>query len=146
VIPREPFLCRAFFVLDNPVILRYYIMMRRFKDKSFVRFARRAHISDDDLLNIIAELEAGQIDADLGGYVYKQRIARQGGGKRGGYRALLFFRSGERIIFYDGFAKSSLDNIKDNELMFYKEMAKDFMSMTDEYLDAVVSKGRLIEF
>jgi hypothetical protein len=59
---------------------------------------------------------------------------------------LLFFKSGERIIFYDGFAKSSLGNIKDNELLFYKETAKDFMSMADEHLDALVSQGRLIVF
>jgi len=31
----------------------------RFKDKSFARFAHRAHISDDDLLNFIAELDEG---------------------------------------------------------------------------------------
>ncbi|MDR1784889.1 MAG: type II toxin-antitoxin system RelE/ParE family toxin, partial [Spirochaetaceae bacterium] len=106
--------------------------MRRFKDKSFVRFARKAHIRDDDLLNVIAELEAGRIDANFGGYVYKQRVARQGGGKRGGYRVLLFFKSGERIIFYDGFAKSNLDNISDDKLLWFKEMAKYFMSLTDE--------------
>jgi hypothetical protein len=56
--------------------------MRRFKDKAFVRFAGKAHISDEDLLNVLAELEAGHIDADLGGYVYKQRIARKGGKRR----------------------------------------------------------------
>ncbi|GAB6392435.1 MAG: type II toxin-antitoxin system RelE/ParE family toxin [Treponematales bacterium] len=131
---------------DKTSDLRYYAVMRRFKDKSFARFARRARISDDDLLNVIAELEAGQIDADLGGYVYKQRVARRGGGKRGGYRVLLFFKSGERIIFYDGFAKSSLDNIKDNDLMLYKRAAKYLMGLTDEHLDALVLAGKYVEF
>jgi hypothetical protein len=120
--------------------------MRRFKDKCFARFAHKAHISDDDLLNVITELEAGRIDANLGGYVYKQRLARQGGGKRGGYRVLLFFKSGDRIIFYDGFAKSSLDNISDDKLAWLKEMAKYFMSLTNEQLDAAVSRGEYIEF
>ncbi|GAB6392434.1 MAG: type II toxin-antitoxin system RelE/ParE family toxin [Treponematales bacterium] len=120
--------------------------MRRFKDKSFARFARRAHISDGDLLNVIAELEAGQIDADLGGYVYKQRVARHGAGKRGGYRVLLFFKSGERIVFYDGFAKSSLDNISDKVVMHLKKYAKYFMSLTDAQLDTAVSQGEYIEF
>ncbi|GAB6392436.1 MAG: type II toxin-antitoxin system RelE/ParE family toxin [Treponematales bacterium] len=120
--------------------------MRRFKDKSFARFARRARISDDDLLNVIAELEAGQIDADLGGYVYKQRVARHGGGKRGGYRVLLFFKSGERIVFYDGFAKSSLDNIKDNDVAALKIAARGFMSLTDAQIDEAVARGKYVEF
>ncbi|MCQ6963981.1 type II toxin-antitoxin system RelE/ParE family toxin [Aromatoleum toluolicum] len=31
-------------------------------------------------------------DADLGGFFYKKRVARSGGGKSGGYRTLLSAR------------------------------------------------------
>jgi len=78
--------------------------------------------------------------------VYKQRVARQGSGKRGGYRVLLFFRSGERVVFYDGFAKSGRENIRDDELVILKAAAKYFMSLTDAHLDAAVSRGEYIEF
>ncbi|GAB6393029.1 MAG: type II toxin-antitoxin system RelE/ParE family toxin [Treponematales bacterium] len=97
-------------------------------------------------MTVLAELEAGRVDAGLGGSVYKQRVARQGGGKRGGYRVLLFFRSGERVIFYDGFAKSDLDNIRDDQLAWFKEMARYFISLTDKQLDSAVSRGEYIEF
>lgn len=50
--------------------------------------------------------ESGLIDADLGSGLIKQRIARQGGGKSGGYRSILIFRSGERAIFVFAFAKT----------------------------------------
>lgn len=51
-------------------------------------------------------VEAGLIDADLGSGLIKQRIARQGRGKSGGYRSILIVRSGERAIFVFAFAKS----------------------------------------
>jgi len=41
--------------------------MRRFKSKAFTRFARKMNLSDTDLEVVIAEMEAGSIDADLGG-------------------------------------------------------------------------------
>lgn len=72
--------------------------MRYFKKPWFKRFAEKEGISDDDLKTLVAEMEAGTVHASLGGDVYKQRIARKGEGKSGGYRTLLFFRSGERVF------------------------------------------------
>lgn len=51
-------------------------------------------------------IEHGLVDADLGGVVFKQRIARTGAGKSSGYRATVLLRSGERAFFVYGFAKS----------------------------------------
>jgi len=53
------------------------------------------------------------VEADLGGYLFKKRIARPGGGKSGGYRTILGFRrtSTERTIFLYGFAKNQRANI-----------------------------------
>jgi hypothetical protein len=59
---------------------------------------------------------------------------------------LLFFKNGERIIFYDGFAKSSLGNIKDNDLAQFKKYAKHLLALTSEQIDALVLAGKLIEF
>ena len=64
--------------------------MRVFKNAWFVRFARKERISDAALCDAVARAEKGLIDADLGGGLLKQRVARSGGGKSGGYRALLF--------------------------------------------------------
>ena len=73
--------------------------MRIFKNKAFTRFARKSGISDASLCKSVSDAEQGVIDADLGGGVIKQRVARSGGGKSGGFRTLILFRVGERAFF-----------------------------------------------
>jgi hypothetical protein len=72
--------------------------MRVFKTKCFDRFARKRGISDTKLIGITTDLEQGRWGADLGGNVYKIRLARPGEGKSGGYRTIVIFRSGERAF------------------------------------------------
>lgn len=57
----------------------------------------------------------GLIDADLGSGLIKQRIARPGASKSGGFRTIVLFRSRERAFFVHGFAKNEKDNIGDDE-------------------------------
>ncbi len=57
--------------------------MRVFKNAWFERFARKQRIPDEALLEAVARAERGQIDADLGGGVIKQRVARRGQGRSG---------------------------------------------------------------
>ena len=71
----------------------------------------------------VAEMEEGLIDADLGGHVYKKRVALQGRGKRGGARTLLAYRIGKKAFFMYGFSKNELDNIDDKELKALKQLA-----------------------
>lgn len=52
--------------------------LRIFKTKWTVRFARRERISDASLREAIERAERGIIDADLGGGLIKQRVARRG--------------------------------------------------------------------
>ena len=73
-------------------------------------------------------LETDQADANLGGGVYKVRVARQDEGKAGGYRVIVFFRSGERTFFRYGFAKSDIGNISKKELKFMKQAAKEYFA------------------
>ena len=80
--------------------------MRTFKTKAFMRFADKAGISDVVLCRAVRQAERGLVAADLGGGVIKQRIARSGQGKSGGFRALIVFRAGTRAIFVHGFAKA----------------------------------------
>jgi hypothetical protein len=58
----------------------------------------------------------GPLDADLGGGVFKQRIAREGGGKSGGFRTTILFRVGSHSFFAHGFAKSDKANVSAKEL------------------------------
>ena len=83
--------------------------MRIFKVKTFARFAKREQMTDASLSVAIHQAERGLIDADLGIGLIKFRVARQGQGKRGGYRVLIAFRSRLRTVFLFGFVKSDLD-------------------------------------
>lgn len=76
-----------------------------------MRFARKAEIGDAVLCEAIQDAERGLISADLGGGVIKQRIARPGEGKSGGFRTLIVFRANARAFFVHGFAKNETDNI-----------------------------------
>jgi hypothetical protein len=61
--------------------------MRIFKSKWFVKFAKKEGIEDQQVIKAVADVESGKIDANYGGGIIKQRIARSGGGKSGGYRS-----------------------------------------------------------
>jgi hypothetical protein len=78
-----------------------------FKNGWFAKFARKERISDRSLCEAVARVEAGLIDADLGGGLIKQRVARPGAGESGGYRTLIFFRIETRAVFAFGFAKTT---------------------------------------
>ena len=119
--------------------------MRVFKNKPFARFARKARLDDEVLRRAIEAAERGLIDADLGGGVIKQRIARQGGGKSGGYRTIVLFRLGERAFFVHGFAKSDLGNIHADELAAFRLLASHLLAYDDAALAAAIEAGALME-
>ena len=96
--------------------------MRIFKTRWLVRFARRQRIADRSLVEAIERAGRGLIDADLGGGLIKQRVARPGQGRSGGHRMMIAYRAGDRAVFLYGFAKSERDNIDPNELLTLREI------------------------
>ena len=119
--------------------------MRIFKSRWFLRFARREGIADAVLRDAVARAERGQIDADLGGGVIKQRIARPRQGKSKGYRTIILFRPGAGAFFVYGFAKSQRANIDDDEEEQFKEAAKHVLALTEEQLAELLKRGDLME-
>ncbi len=119
--------------------------MRVFKNKPFARFARKVRLPDTALCAAIADVNSGLIDADLGGGVMKQRIARPGGGKSGGFRTIILFRVGERAFFVHGFAKNEQDNIRSDELTAFKQLASVMTAYDDVALATVIANGTLTE-
>ena len=75
----------------------------------------------------------------------KQRIARQGAGKSGGFRTVILFRLHEKAFFVHGFAKNEQDNIRDNELAALKLLATEMMAYDDEALARATANGTLME-
>ena len=119
--------------------------MRTFKTKPFARFADREGIADDALRDAVRRAEQGLIDADLGGGVIKQRIARQGQGRSRGYRALVLFRNGEHCFFVYGYAKSGRDNLRRDELRAFRLLANEMLAMDEADLRAALSNGTIVE-
>src|SRR5216683_7243364 len=98
------------------VLRRFAEQMRIFKNKPFTRFARKAGLDDPTLCEAIANAERGLIDAKLGGGVIKQRVARPGKGKSGGFRTIILYRPRALAFFVHAFAKKDRDNIGADEL------------------------------
>lgn len=119
--------------------------MRVFKNKVFAHFAHRNRIEDYDLCDAVKRAGRGLIDADLGGGVIKQRIARKGKGRSGGYRTIILFRSGERAFFAHGFAKSQKANLVKNELRDFKILAKHMLMFNEAQLNLAIETKEIIE-
>jgi hypothetical protein len=119
--------------------------LRIFKSRWFERFARREGIADAVLREAVARAEKSQIDANLGGGVIKQRIARPGRGKSKGYRSIILFRRGARAFFVYGFSKSQRANINENEKEQFKEAATIVLSLKENVLAERLMRGDFVE-
>jgi len=121
------------------------IGLRVFKNAWFGRFARKEKISAGALWEAVERAENGLVDADLGGGVIKQRLARPGAGKSKGYRSIVLYKQGERAFFVFGFPKSDLGNIRDDEEEQFKKAAKLILALTDEQIRKLIENGQFDE-
>jgi len=119
--------------------------MRIFKTRWFARFARQEQIADASLREAIERAERGLINADLGGGLIKQRVARQGQGRSGGYRTLIAYLAGSKAFFLHGFAKNDQDNIGEDELLSLKKFGRRLLTADAETLNGMFEDGSLKE-
>lgn len=97
--------------------------------RPFIRWMRKADISNDVLLLAVTEMQSGLIDADLGRHVFKKRVAVQGRGKRSGARTIVASNHNDRWIFLLGFLKSEQANIDVDEVKAIQELASDYLAL-----------------
>lgn len=119
--------------------------MRVFKVKGVVRFTRRERIADATLNAAIERAERGIIDADLGGGLIKQRLARPGQGRSGGYRVIVAYRAEDRAVFLYGFAKNDLDNIGPDQLETFRMIGANWLAAAAETIGQAIADGELQE-
>ena len=120
-------------------------MTRILKRKDFGRWQAGEKLPDAALCKAVKEMESGLIDADLGGFLYKKRVARPGGGKSGGYRTLLSARIDNRYVFLHGFPKSDKANITQDEKKALQFAGKVFLELSAEALSKALQSGVLLE-
>ena len=116
-----------------------------FKTKSFARFSRQERISDADLIDAIRRAQKGLVDADLGGHLIKQRVARAGQGSRGGFRVIVAYEPVNRTVFLLGFAKNDKGNITPKELESLKRIAALWLGAGDAAIEKSLKDGSLLE-
>ena len=119
--------------------------MQILKTKGLVRFARRERIADASLKQAIERAERGLIDADLGGGLIKQRIARPGQGRSGGFRVIVAYRAQGRAVFLFGFAKNERENIDPEELHLFRVLGANWLAANAATITQAIKTGDLEE-
>jgi hypothetical protein len=121
--------------------------MRVFKNRWFTRWAHRENVSDLVLRRTAEEVVAGRVEADLGGYLFKKRLARAARGKSTGYRIIVGYKrpNSERVIFLYAFAKNVKANISEKEREALSLVAEYFISATDAQVGLLVKEGSVQE-
>ena len=119
--------------------------MRIFKNKNFDRWAREVKLSDSSLKEAAQEIDNGLYEANLGGNIYKKRIALHGKGKSGGARTIVAFKINKHAFFIYGFAKNERANISDLEANALKKLARIYFGFSDVELAEALRTGQLVE-
>jgi hypothetical protein len=119
--------------------------VRVFKTRTFARLIRNTDISDRSLREAVERAAKGLVDAELGSGLIKQRVARQGQGRSGGYRTIIALRAGDRAFFLHCFAKNDRANISDAELRSLREIAAHWLNTSPALIEAELEAGRLLE-
>ncbi len=119
--------------------------MAIYKTKWFARWSRKNGLSDSSICAAVSEMTNGLYDANLGGGLYKKRIAKQGQGKSGGFRTLLASNFGNRWFFMYGFEKNQRSNIDKDEEDALKLLAEKFLALSNKEIEQATQSDEFIE-
>jgi len=119
--------------------------MAIYKTRVFARWARKEGLGDKVLCAAVKEMSEGLFEANLGGNLFKKRIARPGQGKRGGFRTIVATNLKGRWFFVYGFAKNERDNIEDDEEAALKKLAASLLTMPLPALAKAIKAGEVME-
>lgn len=118
---------------------------RIFITRTFKRWKRRTGLQSGALYLAVSEMTQGLVDADLGGNVFKKRIALPGRGKRGSVRTIVATNFGKRWFFLYGFNKNERSDIGKKELKILREVASDLLALNDRQIQIAVSTREIEE-
>jgi hypothetical protein len=113
--------------------------------RAFRRWAIRVAVSRAELQDAAARLERGLIDANLGGNLYKQRIALPGRGRSGGPRAIIATRFAGIVVFLYGFEKNERESVTEREIELYRGIARELLAMNENQTACALAAGVLWE-
>jgi hypothetical protein len=111
----------------------------------FNRLLRKADIGGNKLNKAITEILAGNV-IPIGKKVYKKRIGSRFGGKRGGFRTILYYRMEKVIIFMYLYAKNEQADISDREKKAFVELSGIYDQMDEKLLLRAIKENKLIRW
>lgn len=119
--------------------------MRVYQTRQFARIARKLRLTRERLRECVERLERGDVDAVLGRYLVKQRIASGSKGRSGGHRAILCFVEGRRTVFLYAFTKADRATLTPGEENAFREAAKEFARVSEDEAATLIADGKWIE-
>lgn len=119
--------------------------MRIFKIKAFDHWAKEVKLHNEDLRLAVEEMGNGVYEANLGGFLYKKRVALGNKGKSGGARVIIAFRREDKAIFVYGFSKNQKANITSKELEALKKLSKIYLAYSEKRIEALLRIKEFIE-
>jgi hypothetical protein len=111
--------------------------LRIFKTSWFAKSAKKANIREVELCAAIEQVLEGKAD-DLGGGVFKKRL------NDNMHRSIILAKGKHYWVFEYLFAKKDRDNIDNNELSAFRDLAKGYAGLTNEQI-ALLVKNRQLE-
>ncbi len=119
--------------------------MRVYKTKDCARLARKEGLADASLREAVDRADQGLIDANIGRFLIKQRVARRNEGRSGGFRTIIFYRERDRAVFLHLFAKNDKGNLTNTELAAYRDFTKALAELKAEQVGRLVREKMWIE-
>ena len=119
--------------------------MRKLSTKWFKKWTKKSKIDDLDLLDTVDNLIKGLSTADLGSNLFKIRVKREHSGKSSGFRTIVVYKEGEKAIFLYGFGKNERDNISKTELLYFKKLGSDLLTLNDKQIKQLIKTKSLFE-
>jgi len=123
----------------------YSLYMEKLTTKWFKKWAKKSKLKNQDLLDTVDNLENGLSTADLGSNLFKIRVKREHSGKSSGFRTIVIYKEGERVIFLYGFGKNERDTISKTELLYFKKLGNDFLALNQEQIEQLVEQKSLFD-
>tara|TARA_B100001564_G_scaffold339648_1_gene332605 strand:- start:199 stop:582 length:384 start_codon:yes stop_codon:yes gene_type:complete len=118
---------------------------RIFKTSWINKFANKYHICDAMLATTPELISNKKSCINLGGSVYKCRIARKNQGKSRGYRIYVIHKKKHHFFIVTGFCKSVRKNITPKQETELKEIAPFYYKLTDADINKLLQNNKLIE-
>ena len=102
--------------------------------KWFKKWSKKSNLKNQDLLEAVKNLKGGLSVANLGNHLFKIRVKREYSGKSSGFRTIVVYQEGDKVIFLYGFGKSEKDNISTSELQYFKKLGNELLALNKEQL------------